>query len=154
MSMTITELTTAVRDTLGAAVSIVQAQAGREMTETIPDTPMLQVYLQKFQLSTGSQTDRNSFGSRTVQPKRHKVYSLNVDVYVHQRSTLGDEMAKLETVLDELINILEDTTQNGKPYFGLAAIDAFKVNDIERAVIEVAQFEYSGYRIPIDFHVI
>jgi hypothetical protein len=152
MSMTITELTSAVRDTLGEAPSIVQAQAAPQMTEAIPDAPMFQVYLQKFQLSANSQTDRNSFAMRGAQPKRHKVYSLNVDVYGHVRSTLGEEMALLETLLDELITILE--AQNTKPYFGLDAIDTFKVNDVDRAVIEVGSQSFSGYRIPIDFHVI
>lgn len=148
MSLTISELTAAVRDTLGAAASIVQAQAGRDITEAIPDTPMIQVYLQRFQLSTNSQTDRTTFRGG----KRHKLYALNVDVYTHTRSTLGDEMALLETVLDELITILE--AQATKPYFGLDAVDAFHVNDIERAVIENSNQEFSGYRIPIDFHVI
>lgn len=148
MSVTVSELTRAVRDTLGAAASIVQAQAGRDITEAAPDTPMMQVYLQRFQISAGSQTDRTTFrGGR-----RHKLYALNVDVYVHPRSTLGDEMALLETVLDELITILE--AQDTKPYFGLDAIDAFKVNDIERVVIENTTFQYSGYRFPIDLHVI
>lgn len=148
MSVTINELTTAVRDTLGAAASIVQAQAGRDISESVPDTPMMQVYLQRFQLSANSQTGTTTFRGG----KRHKLYALNVDVYVHPRSTLGDEMEKLETVLDELITILE--AQDTKPYFGLDAIDAFKVNDIERVVIENATFQYSGYRIPIDLHVI
>jgi hypothetical protein len=148
MTMTITQLTTAVRDTLGAAASIVQAQAGREISESVPDTPMMQVYLQKYQGSTNSNTDRTTFRGG----KRHKLYAVNVDVYVHTRSTLGDEMALLETVLDELIDILE--AQDTQPYFGLAVISAFKVNDIERAIIENANQEFAGYRIPIDFHVI
>src|SRR3990167_5967940 len=113
MSITLLQICDAVRDTLGAAPSLVREQSLDELTESIPDTPLLQVYPERGSADPSGNTDRTTFSAVV----RQSIIVIHADLYAHQRSHIGEDMSLFATCVDELITEIEK--QDTKPYFGL-----------------------------------
>jgi hypothetical protein len=136
----------AIRDTLATATGINVAQSYDELTEGIHDENLLQVYPESGETSFNSSTDRRTFGSSSVTPKRQDVSVYHVDYYCTQRSNIGDDMAKLVPGITAIKAKLN--AQNGKPYFGLTGIKAFQWR-WERTVWDYGGVAFIGARFTI-----
>lgn len=147
MAFTIADLNSALATTLGAAASIVRTENYDQLSEGVNDTPTLQVYIESFSVDAGGgSTDRTTMRGGV----RQWDFLFHADVYARQRSHLGEDMAKVVALADELIDILEGQTV--KPYFGYAPIKSFSYR-CERVTIEAAQHIYPGLRFYITLRV-
>lgn len=133
----------AIESTLATATGINVTQSYNELTEGIHDENLLQVYPESGEVSAVSNTDRRTFGSSSVVPKRHDESIYHVDYYATQRSNIGDDMAKLVPGITAIKAKLNE--QNGKPYFGLSGIKSFKWR-WERVVWDYGGVSYIGAR--------
>jgi len=112
---TIASIVQSIADTLSAADSINGYQQVLEtMQESIPDTPLVQVY--PFSANGDSPV---SFG-RGFQGK---TLIIRADVYITLRLHIYQDIPLMVTVLDELETILYGVTT--KPYFGNVGIQGF-----------------------------
>lgn len=110
----------AIKDTLATADGIERAQAHETTTDGMTDWPTLQVYWERTEADFTSRTDRSTFGAGL----RQKQVIVHVDVYVRQRALIGEDMAAVAATADAIEDVLD--AQREKPFFGLAAIRAFK----------------------------
>lgn len=133
-----------------------QVQAGETLTESIPETAIVQVYLDAKNMQSTS-TDRNTFGGPrklngdALQPVRSNRWTVNVDVYVRQRSDIGADMAAVEdkaNYVDELLG-----GQTNSPFFGLDGIKAFTYR-MERVVFDYNKVSYVGVRFILDLTIL
>ncbi len=118
-AISIAQICNAVESTLSTAAGLVRTQSYDELTEGMQDAPTLQVYPESGLQDPMGNADRTTFKAGVRQTE----LVVHADLYARQRSNLGEDMAKLVTVLDQLITILE--AQDTKPYFGLTGIKAF-----------------------------
>lgn len=150
--VTIRQLVGAVDQTIYAGVpALKQVQSGGKISESIPEFPLVQVYLDALEASANSDTDRLTFGMRGGKPIRNTTVTVIVDVYAAQRANIGKDMLAIETMTDEVVEVLEQ--QSAKPLFGLPAIDAFRYS-LERVTFSYAKNDYVGIRITIPLTVI
>lgn len=119
MSITIDQVTLAVEAALGEASLIARTGAEGTITEGVNDLPYMMIYAESGQTDPKGGVDRTSFRGGI----RVNELIVMVDVYVRQRSHIGEDMAKTTHCTDAVINILEE--QNVKPYFGLLGLQAF-----------------------------
>lgn len=141
----ISQITHAVRDALAGIDLIKQAQAGRELTENIPVTPLVQVYFEGKDTSSGSSTDRKSFGQN---PVRQSLVTVHADIYVEMRNSIGAEMALLEELVDRVDEVIEE--QQGPAYFGVDGVKSFRYH-VERVQFEYNKKTYTGIRFVLEF---
>ena len=146
--LTIEEVCRAVRDEVTNSISGVRGQALEEMTESIPDTPLIQVYFESLR-STGEVTKQTTFGASAVQQMR---LTIHVDVYSTRRSHLGQDMAAVTKKADEVVSVLQ--AQSKQPYFGMkqAGLKSFGWSAL-RATIEYGDQKYMGVRFVLEFMV-
>lgn len=118
----ITEIADAIKTTLATASTVKRAMGYSELTENIPDVPLIQVYWNRSEqdASPGSKADRTTFGAGV----RNTLIQFYVDYYARARSHIGEDMAALMEGLDAIQIIVE--AQDTKPYFGLDGIKAFR----------------------------
>lgn len=113
---TIVEMNTAIKDTLQAATGLLTARDYDELQEGIhaADMPLLQVWPVEGNTDAGGgTTDRTTFGA----VRRQALTAFNADVYVRQRSHIGEDIGALVPMIDNVIAVLE--AQQTEPYFGL-----------------------------------
>lgn len=115
----VTEIVDNVAETLRLVDTLARVMAPSELTENIPDVPLIQVYPETGQTDARSNTDRTTFRAGV----RVSDVVVNVDVYARQRSHIGEDMAAVMLYMDEVINVLE--AQKTSPYFNTHAIKAF-----------------------------
>lgn len=113
-------LVEAIKDTLAEAEGVARAQAHETLTDGMTDWPTVQVTWERTEADFTSRTDRSTFGAGL----RQKQVTVHVDVYVRQRALIGEDMAAVAAVADAIEDVLD--AQRAKPFFGLAAIRAFK----------------------------
>jgi len=142
--LTITDICEAINTTLSAAPSLVQAQTGNDIGEAIADTPTLQVYWDEWEMSAGSGTAQASFGGG-IRIKKHVI---NADLYITQRTSIGENMTVLQRVVDEFIDLFE--AQEHPPYFGLTGIKSWKPRNAKRVIFDYSTEKLLGVRIPIE----
>lgn len=145
--VTITQICEALGAYLGTAPSLIQSQTGNDIGEAIADTPTLQVYWDEWEMSAGSGTAQATFGGGI----RIKKYVINADLYVTLRTNIGEDMVKLQTVLDEFIDLFE--AQDHPPYFGLVGIKSWKPRNAKRVIFEYSAEKLLGVRIPIEINL-
>lgn len=145
-AITLAQINTAIKDTLETASGILYGQNFDELTESIPDDAILQVYPQSGLADSTTNTDRKTFKGQV----RTKEYLFRCDVYTKQRSDIGEDMGKLLPLIDAVEAVLEQ--QDVKPYFGLDGIKAFKWM-WERVEFEYATLSYVGARFELTITV-
>ena len=145
-TLTITQITEGIRDTLAPAEGLKRVESGVTLTESIPDTPLLQVYFQDEETDIASQTDRTTFRGGVKQAG----VTHHADVYVRQRGNIGEDIAACEEMAEAVRTLL--ASQNTKPYFGLDGLKAFHWR-AERVTFEYADVKYSGIRFVITTRV-
>ena len=141
--ISIMQMCTAVHDTLEDAASLVLAQNYDELTETIPDTPMIQVWFSTSSVDSQNVTDRETFGAGV----RVSSYDIFVDVYAKRRANLAEDVAIATRVIDELEAILE--AQDNCPPFGLTYCKSYRWETTFTVNLYNNGKEYAGGRIII-----
>jgi len=120
MAVTIYDTTEAIRSTLEDVAGLAVSTANETLREGMNDLPAIQVYFETLEASLGSQTERKTFGAGI----RSNMWRFHIDVYVKQRSNLGDDMAKVANLTDAVIDVLE--AQVDTPPFGLDGLHNFR----------------------------
>jgi hypothetical protein len=122
MAVTTAQINTAIKTTMGAAAGLTRSQDFNELTEGMADTPTLQVYFEEWENDIASATtDRTTYRGGVEQCQL--VYHADI-LGAPRGPDLGEEMARLLPVVDQIIDILQ--AQKVKPYFGLDGIKAFR----------------------------
>lgn len=148
-NITIRQMTDAIKKTLSGIASIKQLQDSETIAETIAETPLVQIYFGRREILMGS-TDRVTFSGRrdnSVPPIRPKRTTIIIDAYGRQRSQIGQDIAAIQDLADEIEDALDQ--QNHKPYFGLSQLEAFKFYS-ERVIFEYGNTKYSGVRFTLE----
>ncbi len=110
----------AIADTLATAEGLTRTQSYDELTEGYEDLPLLQVYPQTGGTDVASGTDRTTYRGGV----RQSDLTFRADVICRPRAFLAEDMAKTSELIDDVETVLE--AQNTRPFFGLAAIKAFR----------------------------
>lgn len=118
-TLTLAAICDGLKAALMAAPSLARGQAPAELTESVPDVPLLQVYPEEGTADPHGNNDRTTFQAGVRQTE----VFIYADLYAQQRSHIGEDVAKYIACVDELIAIIE--AQDKKPYFGVAGIKAF-----------------------------
>lgn len=147
----IADLTKGVANELLARPELLRVMSGNEIKETIPDTPSVQVYFQSKQTISPGGNDRISFGAVNRNPIRQTEVLIHCDLYVRQRSNIGDEMAKLEALLDVMDSVME--SQNVTPFFGSPGVKSWNFR-AERVTFEYNKVDYVGVRYYVTLNLI
>lgn len=137
--ITFRQIATAIANTFKGMPSPIQVQGPAELTESIPDLPLIQVYPEEGQ-SLPQGGERTSFKAVI---RQHQM-SFNIDIYACNRSSIGADLIKGIDLLDEAQAILE--RQSEGPLFGLEGIRGFEWT-WERVTFEYDVSKYVGYRI-------
>lgn len=136
-----------IRDTVGAAASIVRSQSVDEITESVPpgDMPLLMVYPQSWGADVGGDTQKSTFTGSVIQSS--PVY--HADIFIPKKGSIKDSFGLLVQVADECDLLIE--AQKSPTLFGVLdsasnpAIKSFGWTG-ERVTIEYAGENYAGIR--------
>jgi hypothetical protein len=118
-TITLGQILDAIKTTLATAPTLARAMSYDELTEAIPDTPLLQVYPESGDQDPSGNADRTTFKAGVRQTE----LVIHADYYAKQRANLGEDMGLLVDGIDAMTTIFE--AQDAKPYFGLDGIKAF-----------------------------
>lgn len=146
-SVSLDTLVDAVETTLSAAGALQRSETYDELTEGIPDIPMLQVWPVSSSTDAISGNDRTTFSA----VRRVAIVTINADVYARQRSHIGEDMAALVPLITQIETILEAQT-GGATLFGLSKqIKAFRWRwEHVTFTSENDNYKYVGARFVID----
>lgn len=145
----INDISEAVTSTVQSATGLARTQAAGSMTEGMNATPTFQFYFERLETDSASANmERSTFRGGITQTS----LIFHGDLYVRQRSHIGEDMAALYPMADAIIAILE--AQKLKPYFGLEGIKGFRWT-VERATFRYGsdQLLYIGARFIMRFLV-
>lgn len=149
MAITLAQICDAIEETLAEATTLdVLPRRGRtqsydELTESVEDLPLLQVYPENGAQDPGGATDRTTFRGGVRQTE----FTIHADYYAAARGTsIGEEMGRLVNGIDAITDVLEG--QDEKPYFGLVGIQAFSWR-WDRVTFDYAGVAYVGARFAI-----
>jgi len=117
--ITLQSVNDAIESTLSAATTLARSQSYDELTEGIPDLPLLQVYPEAWGPARTGRTHAITGGGAV----RNTEWVFHADYYARIRSSIGEDMAALVPGIDAIEAVLE--AQQSKPYFGLAEIESF-----------------------------
>lgn len=144
--LTFTQITQGIRDTLSAAEGVNRDQSGVDLTESIPDTPLLQVYFETEDTDGSGNTGQTTFRAGV----RVAHITIHADVYVRQRNNIDQDIAACETMAEAVRAQL--AAQKLKPYFDLDGLQAFHWRT-QRVTFAYGSVEYSGIRFVIEVYV-
>jgi hypothetical protein len=148
--VTITNITNGIVNALGSSSVFQQTQGGLTLTESIPETPLIQVYFEELTQSKNSQNDRISFKTTNNPIIRQTGFIFHVDVYAKARANIGEDIAKVSEVADEVMDILDK--EERKPFFNTEGIKAFSYT-ASRVVFQYNRTKYAGIRFILDLTV-
>lgn len=155
-TITIAEINTALATTLGAAAGIQRIQDGANdgsgdggttpLSDGMNDTATLQLYWQDGETDVAQEADRTTFRAGVRQTQ----LTFFADVFVKQRGSIGEDMAKVIRLASAVWDVLE--AQQTKPYFGLDGIQALHWT-AARTLFEYGQVTYMGMRFTLTIRV-
>ena len=122
--------------TLKPTVDDFRAEPYYDATESIPETPLFQVYPDSKNTDSQSNSDRASFKAGI----RRSDMVVIIDLYARQRSMIGEDLLACFQLLDEIEIALEN--EQTKPYFGLPGVQGFSWR------WERQTFEYGDQKLP------
>ena len=132
---------------LSVIEGVLQSQAVDTLTESIPEVPLIQTYWSDINLTSG--TDRWTMGGGGTKAIKQKVIGFVIDVYVRQRSSIGEDMSAIHRYIDPITDMLEN--EDDKPYFGNQGIDSFTWS-AERSTFSYGDIDYAGIRFTLSVH--
>ena len=136
---TLAQVIDAIESNLSSATGLVRSESYDELTEGIPETPLLQVYPES--------------GEPDLQTYKRRIEKIviHADLYARQRSQIGEDMAKAVTMAEAIFARLraQDPNTNNQ-LFGLDGIRKFTWT-WARAVFEYGDpaTRYAGIRFVI-----
>lgn len=155
-NITIAQINTALATTLGTAEGVVRTQDGANdgtadntttpLSDGMNDTPTLQVYFDEGETDAAYETDRTTFQAGV----RQTGLTFLADVFVKQRESLGEDMARTLVLASAVWDVLE--AQTVKPYFGLEGIQAFHWR-AQRVILDYAGVSFIGIRFTLTIRV-
>ena len=146
------QICTAIHDTLGPLLLVPAGQFNdiqnyNELTEGMQTLPTLQVYLEDFETSADSETDRYTFCQPgDMGPRRWTVMTIRLDMYARHRSQIDEDWELAHVLVNDVQDALE--AQCACPFFGLAGIRNIKWA-ARRVVFELSQSRYTGFRFEL-----
>lgn len=151
MAVTYAQMCDAIEGYLAAGMTaavLLRSQSYDELSEGMQDSPTLQVYPEGCEpVSFGSETQTFTFKAGVIQ----EVHIIHADYYAKQRSHLGEDMAALVDGIDEIVELLEETSGDtaGCPPFGLDGLKTFTWS-WRRVVFDYGGVLYMGARFTIN----
>ena len=144
MAVTLTQICDGIETTLTSTVGIRTTATFSELTEGVSslNCPLLEVYPQSGSCDPHGRTDRTTMNAGVQQ----SIITVHVDLYARQRSNLGEDMAQTMSMVDSIIDILQE--QEKPPFFGVAAIKSFSWS-WRKAVHNRAGADYVGARFTL-----
>lgn len=125
-----------------ADLDVAQDAGAGEITERIPETPILQVYAPE------GDNLRQTF---TAEVQRHDL-TVFCELFVKQRSYIADDLKKTYDQHDTMELILEAEMKKGTaaaPFFGVAGIKSFQWR-WEQVTYDYADNKYVGIRYTLE----
>jgi len=122
----------AVAATLETATGLTRTQSYDELTESIPDTPLLQVYPEE------GQPDKLETLTR-----RMERITVHADLYAHRRANIGEDMQAVVDNAQEILEVIR--AQDPTARFGLAGIRHFEWS-WRRVLFPYNGVDYAGVR--------
>jgi hypothetical protein len=138
---TIRALNSAIARALASARGIARVQDADQLTEGIPDLPLIQVVWTGME-SLPADSDRLTFGAG-VRPVE---LTYTVDVYARQRSHIGEDTTAAIAAADAVHQALEYAAH--APCFGLEGARALRWR-AERTVFQFGAAVYAGARFTL-----
>jgi len=141
------EMSRSIADRIRDAVpglSTVQTMEG--LTEGMNNTPAIQVYPQEWSTDPNSNTGMSSFQGQI----RQSDVVMHLDVYVRQRSNLGEDNAALIRLADQINPVLEG--ERNKPYFGQEGLKSYSWRGT-RVTFVYGTATYVGIQYVLTFRV-
>ncbi len=144
MAVTLTQLCDGIEATLGTAVGMRTTATFDDLTEGVSslNCPLLEIYPEAGVCDPSGRTDRTTFQAGV----QLSVITIHADLYARQRSELGEDMGKTVTMIDSIINVLQE--QEKPPFFDVEGLKAFSWS-WRRAVHFRAGGNYVGARFTL-----
>lgn len=140
-SISLVQLNDAIKAFLTFTDVITQGHA--DLTESIAETPTIQVYFDSFLDHGPEGTNRGSFGPA---PIRQRPFTFYVDVLAVERNDIGADMEQVYAMADMVADKLDTVTE--APFFGKPEIKQFSWS-AQRVVFEYASKKLVGIRFPL-----
>lgn len=125
----------AVATALQATAGVVQVQGYDELTESISETPTLQVYFSTATTDDLGQVDRSTFGAGV----RATRLDITIDCYARQSSHIAEDLAAQIDIIDAVDQVL--ASQVTAPFFGGAKALRWSW---KKAILTSADASYAG----------
>ena len=118
-----------------------------ELPEGMQTLPALEIYVEDWETSSGSETDRYTFCQPgDTGPRRWTVIRIHLDLYARHRSQLDEDWELALVLANDLQDALE--AQCACPAFALVGIRNIRWT-ARRVVFDRAQTFYTGYRFEL-----
>lgn len=137
----------AVADTLASAPAVGRVQAYDVISESVPDTPLVQVYCDGGEVDATGETDRVTFGGG-VQVTRATVIC---DGYARRRSHIGADLQAQMALVDAIDARLSE--QRLGVLFGMGAVKSFLWRWERTTFEDVEGHIYAGVRFTLELTI-
>jgi hypothetical protein len=141
VAITLAQIVDAVETTLSAAVGLARSQTYDEITSSLNDFPLLQVYPESWVCDPSGGTERSTFGGHA---RQHEAV-IHADLFAGEVVPFGERMGTLVGMIDALMDVLEAQMST---FFGVAGIRALHWS-WQRAVIDYGDKKYLAARFVI-----
>lgn len=154
MPITIAQICTATETALSGIVTTngltILTHNYNEIKEGMPDYPLLEVYPEDLEVDSRNENDAHTLDKSGTRVHR---LTVNVDVYVHTRNQIDENMEDVVDCWDAVEDRLEDTTTGaGCPIFSQEFIRNIHWT-AERVTFTRQSLEYSGIRFVLVMEV-
>lgn len=142
----VTTINAAIADTLGTATGLVTSQDHTELTEQIPDLPLLQCYWLETRTDPTSGTAQRSFRGAV----REKSLIFRADLFARQRSHIAEDMTELMQMVSEIQRVLEAEKEDR---FGLGTAVTYEDWFGRQVDFQYDNYIYLGARFEIKLRI-
>lgn len=123
--VTIAQINTALHNTLSTISGLALSQDYDDLTESLNEYPVMQVYFVSKDNTIASDTSKNTFGSgATGPPIRQTTITFHVDLHVTPRNFINQIFEQTYPLIDAIDLVFEQ--QYNTPFFGLDGIKAYR----------------------------
>lgn len=150
--VTVGAICNAVAATLSTTTGLERTQSYDQLTEGMNTLPTLQVYPERWEVDTATETDRTTFvdAATGIPGVRQTELVLHLDLYVRQRSQLEEDWGEAVDLASGLGDKMDE--EGPCPHFGLAAIRSFHWT-AQRVVFMYAEVLYTGFRFVLTLRI-
>lgn len=133
--------------------TVARVQSYDELTSGMNTVPTIQVYPERWETDAATETDRTTFVDALtgVPGVRQCEVLIRVDVFVRQRSQIGEDLSEAVTVGNAVQNKLEEQG-TCPPLFDLEGIQSMRWT-AQRVVFDYATILYAGWRFELSLRI-